>query len=71
MTYHRDEPFIHGSSNMVVVLSQILVGDERVSAYYSKMHSPVEVNYCATRQELLAIMKSAKDFRPHLYEHHF
>lgn len=49
------------------VLSQIQEGQERVIAYYSKMHSPEERNYCVTRQELLAIIKGVKHFRPHLY----
>ena len=53
------------------VLSQEQEGAERVIAYYSKMHSPEEINYCVTRQELLAIVKALKHFRPHLYGRRF
>jgi len=42
-------------------------GREVVVAYYSKSLSPAERNYCTTRKELLAVIKSVKHFRPYLY----
>lgn len=53
------------------VLSQVQDGQERVVAYYSKMYSKEEANYCVTRQEFLAIIKAVKHFRPHLYGREF
>ena len=53
------------------VLSQVQDGVERVIAYYSKMYSPEESNYCVTRKELLAIVKALKHFRPQLYGRKF
>ena len=53
------------------VLAQEQDGQERVIAYYSKMHSPEEANYCVTRLELLAIVKALKHFRPQLYGRRF
>ena len=49
------------------VLAQVQGGQERVIAYYSKMMSAEERNYCVTRQEMVAIIKAVKHFRPHLY----
>ena len=49
------------------VLSQVQGGQEKVIAYYSKMMTPEERNYCVTRQEMVAIIKAIKHFRPHLY----
>ena len=48
------------------VLSQEQDGKERVVAYYSKTLAPPERNYCVTRPELLAVVKSVKHFRPYL-----
>jgi len=42
-------------------------GCEVVVAYYSKSLSPTERNYCTTRKELLAVIKSVKHFRLYLY----
>ena len=53
------------------VLSQIVDGEERVIAYFSKTFSPAERNYCVTRRELLAIILSTKHFRPYLYGRRF
>ena len=53
------------------VLSQVQQGKERVIAYYSKTLSPAERNYCVTRRELLAVVKSMKHFRPYLYGQQF
>ena len=53
------------------VLSQMVDGEERVIAYFSKTFSPAERNYCVTRRELLAIILSTKHFRPYLYGRRF
>jgi hypothetical protein len=49
------------------VLSQEINGQEKVIAYYSKVLSKPERNYCVTRKELLAIMESVKHFHKYLY----
>ena len=49
------------------VLSQIQDGQERVIAYFSKTLGGAEQNYCVTRRELLAVIKSVQHFRPYLY----
>src|SRR5580765_7264393 len=48
------------------VLSQRQLGKEKVIAYFSKVLSKVERNYCVTRRELLAIIDSLKFFRHYL-----
>jgi len=53
--------------NVGAVLSQVQESREVVVAYYSKSLSPTERNYCITRKELLAVIKSVKHFRPYLY----
>jgi len=54
------------------VLSQIHGGQERVMSYYPKMYSSEESKvYCVTRQELLAIIKAVRHFRPQLYGRRF
>ena len=53
------------------VLSQIQDGTERVIAYYSSTLEHRERQYCVTRRELLAIVKSVKHFHPYLYGRHF
>ena len=53
------------------VLSQVQDGEERVIGYYSKTLTPPEKNYCATRRELLAVVKEVKHFRPYLYRQKF
>ena len=53
------------------ILSQVQDGQERVIAYYSKMMSAEERNYCVTRQELLAIVKAIGHFKPQLYGQRF
>ncbi|ROT64726.1 hypothetical protein C7M84_017331 [Penaeus vannamei] len=49
------------------VLSQVKDGKECVVAYYSAKFTDPEKNYCVTRKELLAIVKSTKHFHPYLY----
>ena len=53
------------------VLSQIQQGEERVIAYYSCVLEKRERQYCVTRRELLAIIKSVKHFPHYLYGRHF
>jgi len=57
--------------NVGAVLSEVQEGREVVVAYYSKSLSPTEQNYCTTRKELLAVIKSVKHFRPYLYGRQF
>ena len=49
------------------VLSQLKDGREHVVAYYSNKFSQAEKNYCVTRKELLAVVKSLENFHPYLY----
>ena len=53
------------------VLSQIQHGEEKVVAYYSRALSRPERQYCVTRRELLAVVKSVQHFHPYLYGRHF
>jgi hypothetical protein len=49
------------------VLSQVQHEQERVIFYYSKTLNMAERNYCVTRRELLAIVKSLEHFHKYLY----
>lgn len=49
------------------VLSQVKDGREHVVAYYSAKFSRPERNYCVTRKELLAVVRSLEHFHPYLY----
>lgn len=53
------------------VLSQIQDNQERVIGYFSKVLSKPERNYCVTRRELLAVVKSVENFRKYLYGRKF
>ena len=53
------------------VLSQVQYGGERVIAYFSKPLSKAERNYCITRRELLAIVKTLEHFHKYLYGQEF
>jgi hypothetical protein len=53
------------------VLSQVQDGRERVIAYFSKTLSKPERNYCVTRRELLAIVKTLEHFHKYLYGQEF
>jgi hypothetical protein len=53
------------------VLSQVQDRQERVISYYSKTLSKAEKNYCVTRRELLAIVKSLEHFHKYLYGQEF
>ncbi|GBL62120.1 Retrovirus-related Pol polyprotein from transposon 297 [Araneus ventricosus] len=53
------------------VLSQNTGNEERVIAYFSKSLGKPERNYCVTRKELLAIVKSIEHFHHYLYGRKF
>ena len=53
------------------VLSQVQDGSERVIAYFSKTLSKAERNYCVTRRELLAVVKTLEHFHKYLYGQEF
>ncbi|KAM0724690.1 Retrovirus-related Pol polyprotein from transposon 17.6 [Formica fusca] len=53
------------------VLSQKQEGEEKVIAYFSRVLSKAERNYCVTRRELLAIVNSVKSFRHYLLGRRF
>ena len=48
------------------VLSQVLEERERPVAYFSSSLSQSQCNYCVMRRELLAVVKSIKQFHPYL-----
>jgi len=48
------------------VLSQVVDGLERPIAFFSKVMSPAQRNYCATRRELLAVIAAMQHFRHYL-----
>ena len=48
------------------VLSQIVDGQERPIAFFSRVMSAAQQNYCATRRELLAVIASLQHFRHYL-----
>jgi hypothetical protein len=54
-----------------VVLSQVQDGQERFIAYYSKILNNATLNYCVTRRELLAIVRTLEHFHKHLYGQEF
>ena len=49
------------------VLSQMQGDKEKVVAYYSRVLTKSERNYCVTRRELLAVVDSIKHFHTYLY----
>ena len=53
------------------VLSQLVDGNEKVVAYFSRTLSKPERNYCVTRRELLAMVESIKHFHKYLYGRKF
>ena len=65
------EPFIVDTDvsgvGLGAVLSQEQNGVERVIAYYGRCLSKEERRYCVTRQELLAVVESAKHFHHYVY----
>ncbi|XP_076247766.1 uncharacterized protein LOC143187432 [Calliopsis andreniformis] len=61
------------ASNVAIgaVLSQVQGGQEKVIAYFSKVLGKAERNYCVTRRELLAVVKSVEHFHHYLYGRRF
>jgi len=53
------------------VLSQEQEGTEKVIAYFSRVLSKAERNYCVTRRELLAMVQLIKYFYHYLYGRRF
>ena len=53
------------------VLSQKQNGKEKVVAYFSRILTRSERNYCVTRKELLAVVKSIEHFNYYLYGQKF
>jgi hypothetical protein len=53
------------------VLSEVQDGQERIIAYYSKTLKKAERNYCVTRQELLAIVRTMEHSHKYLYGQKF
>ncbi|GBM66799.1 Transposon Ty3-I Gag-Pol polyprotein [Araneus ventricosus] len=76
LTYPRtDKDFIldtdASNEGIGAVLSQNIGNEERVIAYFSKSLGKPERNYCVTRKELLAIVKSIEHFHHYLYGRKF
>ena len=71
----RDGKFVldTDASNVGIggVLSQVQDGHEKVIGYFSKVLSKPERNYCVTRRELLAVVKSVEHFYKYLYGRKF
>ncbi|GBN05127.1 Retrovirus-related Pol polyprotein from transposon 17.6 [Araneus ventricosus] len=76
LTYPRtDKEFIldtdASDEGIGAVLSQKIGNEECVIAYFSKTLGKPERNYCVTRKELLAIVKSIEHFHHYLYGRKF
>ncbi|GBO32286.1 Retrovirus-related Pol polyprotein from transposon 297 [Araneus ventricosus] len=76
LTYPRtDKGFIldadASNEGIGTVLSQKIGNEECVIAYFSKSLDKPERNYCVTRKELLAIVKSIEHFHHYLYGQKF
>ncbi|GBL88233.1 Retrovirus-related Pol polyprotein from transposon 297 [Araneus ventricosus] len=76
LTYPRtDKDFILDTDaineGIRVVLSQNIGNEERFIGYFSKSLGKPERNYCVTRKELLAIVKSLEHFHHYLYGRKF
>ena len=53
------------------VLSQVIDGQERPVPFLSCSLNRPQCNYCVTRRELLAVVRSIKQFHTYLYEQQF
>ncbi|GBM65989.1 Transposon Ty3-G Gag-Pol polyprotein [Araneus ventricosus] len=76
LTYPRtDKEFIldtdASNEGIGAVLSQKIGNEECVIAYFSKSLGKPERNYCVTRKELLAIVKSIEHFHHYFYGRKF
>jgi hypothetical protein len=56
------DKFIVDNNVRIGVLSQVQDGKERVIVFYSKTLNKLERSYCATRRELLAIVRTLEHF---------
>ena len=69
------EPFIldcdASAHGVGAVLSQVHKGEEKVVAYFSRTLSRAEMNYCATRRELLAVVRAIEHFHHYVYGTNF
>jgi len=52
------------------VLSQVVEGEERPIAFFSRVLDKAQRNYCSTRRELLAVIASLQHFRQYLIGRH-
>jgi hypothetical protein len=59
---HAREALENLSCRIISQLSQMQDGQERVIAYYSKTLNKAERNFCVTRRELLAIVRTLEHF---------
>ncbi|XP_064473764.1 uncharacterized protein LOC135388260 [Ornithodoros turicata] len=70
-----DAPFIldrdASQTGIGVVLSQVQDGQDRMIACFSRSLRKPERNYCVTRKELLAVVKSVQHIHHYLYGRHF
>ncbi|KAF8789832.1 Transposon Ty3-G Gag-Pol polyprotein like [Argiope bruennichi] len=76
LTYPRtDKDFIldtdASNEGIGAVLSRKIGKEESVISYFSKSLGKPERNYCVTRKELLAIVKSVEHFHHYLYGRKF
>jgi hypothetical protein len=53
------------------VLFQVQDRNERAIAYYSKTLNKAEKNYCVTRRELLAMVRTLEHLRKYIYKQGF
>ena len=60
-----------GESIGAVLRQKSEKGDEKVIAYYSKVLSRAERQYCVTRRELLAVVQAVSHFHSYLYGQNF
>ena len=60
-----------GESIGAVLSQKSEEGDEKVIAYYSKVLSRTERQYCVTRRELLAVVQAVSHFHRYLYGQNF
>jgi len=52
------------------VLSQVVEGQEKSIAFFSRVMNPTQRRYCATRRELLAVIAALQHFRHYLLNVH-
>ncbi len=52
--------------SMGAVLSLVIDGQEHVVAYFSRVFTRCQRNYCVTRRELLAVVTALKAFKQYL-----